>query len=239
MKKTIKMIVIMAIVTMIIGISNISKSFSFNANLSSDNKLVAGQEVKVTLSLSGIDMDDGIRSIGVSKITVGDEFEPISTTSFSSNAFAPTYLNGGLNLISGNPVKDGVAAVTLTLKVKAETTAKSATVKFENIVASSGANTGDVSVGTKAITIKANKPAESGDGTGTTKPSNPNGTQNGTNSSTGKNNIKGTISSSASKKDLPKAGKEENAGIVLLILFITSVGMLYFIKYEITKKYTD
>ncbi len=239
MKRTIKAIVMMTILTMVIGIVNISNAFSFNANLSSANKLVAGQEVKVTLSISSINMDDGIRSIEIGKITVGEEFETIASSNFTSSTFAPTYSNGGLVLMSGTPIKSDGVAVTLTLKVKAGVTANSSTIKFENIVASSGANTGDVSVGTKAITIKANKPAESGDGTGTTKPSNPNGTQNGTNSSTEKNTIKGTVSNTASKKELPKAGKAENTGIVLLILFITSVGMLNFIKYEITKKYTD
>ena len=237
MKKTIKMIVIMAIVTMIIGISNISKSFSFNANLSSDNKLVAGQEVKVTLSLSGIDMDDGIRSIGVSKITVGDEFEPISTTSFSSNAFAPTYLNGGLNLISGNPVKDGVAAVTLTLKVKAETTAKSATVKFENIVASSGLKTGDISVGTKTVTIKANEPAQSGDEPGTTNPSTPDGTQNNPNKNEQKptnNNSTNKISSLDKTPDrLPKAGYANIKTIIIpAVLLLIIAGVVSLIKYK-------
>ncbi|MCI8640651.1 MAG: hypothetical protein HFJ59_02090 [Clostridia bacterium] len=243
MKRTIKAIVMMTILTMVIGIVNISNAFSFNANLSSGNKLVAGQEVKVTLSISGINMDDGIRSIKIGKITVGEEFETITSSNFTSNTFAPTYSNEGLVLMSGTPIKSDGVAVTLTLKVKAGVTANSSTIKFENIVASSGSNTGDVSVGTKAITIKANAPAESGDGTGTTnpptKPTTPNGTQNGTNSSTEKNTIKGTVSNTASKKELPKAGKAENTGIVLLILFITSVGMLNFIKYEITKKYTD
>lgn len=231
MKKTIKMIAIMAIATMIIGISNISKSFSFNANLSSDNKLVAGQEVKVTLSLSGIDMDDGIRSIGISKITVGDEFEPITATSFSSNAFAPTYLNGGLNLISGNPVKDGVAAVTLTLKVKAGTTAKTATVKFENIVASSGLKTGDISVGTKTVTIKAdetqqggttNPPAEQ-----PTNPSTPSGTQGGTSTSNKK------VTTDKTPDRLPKAGYTNIKGIIIpAVLLLIIVGVVSFIKYK-------
>ena len=230
MKRTIKAIVMMTILTMVIGIVNISNAFSFNANLSSGNKLVAGQEVKVTLSISGINMDDGIRSIKIGKITVGEEFETISSSNFTSNTFAPTYSNEGLVLMSGTPIKSDGVAVTLTLKVKAGVTANSSTIKFENIVASSGSNTGDVSVGTKAITIKTNPP---------TKPTTPNGTQNGTNSSTEKNTIKGTVSNTASKKELPKAGKAENTGIVLLILFITSVGMLNFIKYEITKKYTD
>ena len=227
MNKTIKTIMMMIILTMVIGIVNISNAFSFNASLSSSDKLVAGQEVKVTLSLSGIDMDDGIRSIKIGKITVGEEFETISSTNFTSNVWMPTYSNGGLVLMSGTPIKSDGVAVTLTLKVKAGVTADSSTIKFENIVASSGSNTGDVSVGTKAITIKTNPP---------TKPSNPNGTQNETNTSTGKNTSKGTVSESASKKELPKAGESKSIVVISLILIVIVAGVLSFMKYKKTKK---
>ncbi len=244
MKRTIETIVIMIIILIIIiGIANISNAFSFNANLSSSDKLVAGQEVKVTLSLSGINMDDGIRSIKIGKITVGEEFETITSTNFTSNTYAPTYSNGGLVLMSGTPIKSDGVAVTLTLKVKAGVSANSSTVKFENIVASSGSNTGDISVGTKTIAIKANEPVQSGDGTGTknppTNPSTPSSTQSGTNTLAGKNTTKGTVATTASKKELPKAGKSENTAMILLILCIASVASISFIKYEITRKYTD
>ena len=240
MNKTIKTIMMMIILTMVIGIVNISNAFSFNASLSSSDKLVAGQEVKVTLSLSGIDMDDGIRSIKIGKITVGEEFETISSTNFTSNVWMPTYSNGGLVLMSGTPIKSDGVAVTLTLKVKAGVTADSSTIKFENIVASSGSNTGDISAGTKIITIKANAPAESGDGAGTTnpptKPSNPNGTQNETNTSTEKNTSKGTVSESASKKELPKAGESKSIVVISLILIVIVAGVLSFMKYKKTKR---
>ena len=233
MNKTIKTIILIIVFTMVIGSVNIAKAFSFKANLSSGDKLVAGQEVKVTLSLSGIDMDDGIRSIKIGKITVGEEFETITSTNFTSNIWSPTYSNGGLVLMSGTPIKSDGVAVTLTLKVKAGVTADSSTIKFENIVASSGSNTGDISAGTKIITIKANAPAESGDGAGTTNPSNPNGTQNQTNTSTGKNTSKGTISETASKKQLPKTGSSESIVVISLILIVTVVGVLSFMKYKI------
>ena len=240
MRRTIRIIVMMAILTMVIGAVNISNAFSFNANLSSGDKLVAGQEVKVTLSLSGINMDDGIRSIKVKKITVGEEFETVSSANFTSNTWMPTYSNEGLVLMSGTPIKSDGVAVTLTLKVKAGVTADSSTIKFENIIASSGSNTGDISVGTKTITIKANEPAQSGDGTGTTdpstKPSTPSGTQNSNNSSTGKNTNKGTVSATASKKELPKAGKAENSLSISLILIIMVAGTLSFIGYEKIKR---
>lgn len=156
MKKTLRIIIMMIITIMIIGGTNITNAFSFNAGVSSDEKLVAGQEVKISLSLSDINMDEGIYSIQVKKIVVGDAFEPISQSNFSSNTCMPTYTNGGLVLMSGTPIKNSGEVVTLTLKVKEGISAKSDTVRFENIVASSGSNTGDISAGTKTITIEAN-----------------------------------------------------------------------------------
>ncbi len=244
MKRTIKTIVMMIILTMVIGIVNISNAFSFNANLSSSDKLVAGQEVKVTLSLSGIDMDDGIRSIKIGKITVGEEFETVSSTNFTSDIWMPTYSNGGLVLMSGTPIKSDGVAVTLTLKVKAGVSADSSTIKFENIVASSGSNTGDISVGTKTITIKSNGSATSGSEPGTTNPGTTDGnTQSGSTSSsssqsTGKNTnntTKQTVTSSTAKGSLPKTGSTAGIVIISIILIVVAVGTISFVKYKKTK----
>lgn len=234
MKNTVKVIAIMTIVIMIIGIANTVNAFSFNANLSSGDKLVAGQEVKVILSLNSIDMDEGIRSIKVGKITIGEEFESITTSNFSSNTWAPTYSNGGLILMSGTPITKEGTAVTLTLKVKPGITAKSATIKFENMVASSGSNTGDISAGTKTITIKANETATSGNQTETTNSTTTNKTENGatkpgekTNSTTQKAN-----SSKVTPSKLPKAGSTESIVIIALILMVTVAGIVSFVKYK-------
>lgn len=237
MKKTIKGIVMITIMAMVIGIANLSNAFSFNANLSSNDKLVAGQEVKVTLSLSNIDMDEGIRSIQVEKIIVGEEFEAISAASFSSSTWMPTYLKGGLILMSGTPVTGGGTAVTLTLKVKPGVTAKSATITFENIVASSDSKTGDISAGTKSITIKANETATSGNGTTTPSSTNTGSTQNGTGNPSGKNTSSTTKNTLTSKTTtpgvLPKAGRNV-AEIVLisLMLMVVVIGVVSYIKYK-------
>lgn len=205
MKKTQKVIAIMIVVAIVMGV-NISNAFSFNANLSSNDKLVAGKEVKITLSLSSINMDEGIRSIKVGKITVGEEFEPVSSTSFSSSTWMPTYSKGGLVLMSGTPVKNEGVAVTLTLKVKPGVTAKSSTIKFENIVASSGLKTGDIAVGTKTITVKANDTATSGNNTSTNGNGNGSGstdktnTENGTNQGTQGNTNNTTKKPTSSQK---------------------------------------
>lgn len=238
MKKTLKGMIVMVIAIMVMGIVNVSNAFSFNANLSSKDKLVAGQKVKVTLSLSSIDMDEGIRSIKVGKITLGEEFEAVSSTNFTSNTWMPTYSKGGLILMSGTPIKDAGVAVTLTLKVKQGITAKSATIKFENIVASSGSNTGDISVGTKNITIKADETVEGGNKTeivtGISTPTKPN-TQDELNK-TGENSKNNTTENTTSSKKLPatlpKAGDTKGIVIISLILISIVAGGVSFIRYK-------
>lgn len=237
MKKTLKGMVVIVVAIMVIGIVNVSNAFSFNANLSSKDKLVAGQEVKVTLSLSSIDMDQGIRSIKVGKITVGEEFEAVSTTNFASNTWMPTYLNGGLILMSGTPIKDAGVAVTLTLKVKPGVTAKSSTIKFENIMASSGSNTGDISIGTRTITINEGKIIDSGNNTETNKPTNPDTgkTQDQTNKQEDKSQNNTTKNITGSKKlpdTLPKAGETKGILIIALILVSIMIVVISFIRYK-------
>lgn len=239
MRKIVKMISIILIATMVIGIANLSNAFSFDASLSSNDKLVAGQEVKITLSLSSIDMDDGIRSIKVGKITIGEEFEPIATTSFSSDTWMPTYSNGGLVLMSGTPVKTEGIAVTLTLKVKEGITANSSTIKFDNIVASSGSNTGDIAVETKSITITADKPTTDENGDETTNSGTTGNIQEENKQATEQNvdnTPKGETSSKMAPNKLPKTGSTENVVIIALILIVTGVGIVFFAKY---KKYDN
>ncbi len=230
MKKTIKIISIITIMAIIISIVNISNAFSFNASLSSNDKLIAGQEVKVTLTLSNIDMDDGIRSIKVGKITIGEEFEEITAKSFSSTTWMTTYANGGLVLMSGTPITEEGVAVTLTLKVKQGITAKSSAVSFENIVASSGSNTGDIKVDTKTITIKA----EGGDQTPTTptepeKPTTPTQPEKPTTPNKPENPPKETLPSR-----LPQTGEKEVITIIVTsLMVITAIfGVVSFIKYK-------
>lgn len=237
MKRTLKGIVITTILAIIISIANIANAFSFEGKLTSDGMLVAGQEVKVTFSLNNIDMGDGIRSIKVGKVTAGSEFEGITSSSFSSSSCTPTYSNGGLVLMAGNPVSANGAVVTLTLKVKDGITANSATVKFENIVASSGTNTGDISIGTKTVEIKANSSAVSGDEDGTTTPTIPATSSNkNTSVNTTKNTSKNTIQSSkTTAKRILNAGDATTIAIIAVVAVVAIVGCLGFIKYSKNK----
>lgn len=237
MKKTLRGIVLITILAIIISIANIANAFSFGGTLTSNDKLVAGQEVKVTFSLNNIDMGDGIRSIKVGKVSVGSEFEGISSSSFSSSSCTPTYSNGGLVLMAGNPVTANGAVVTLTLKVKDGITAKSAVVKFENIVASSGTNTGDISIGTKTVEIKANSSAVSGDEDGTTNTITPATTNNkNTPANTAKKTTKNTIQSSkTTAKRILNAGDATTMAIIAVVAVVAIVGCLGFIKYSKNK----
>lgn len=241
MKKTIKIISIITIMAIIISIVNISNAFSFNVSVSSNDKLVAGQEVKVTLTLSNIDMDDGIRSIKVGKITIGEEFEEITAKSFSSTTWMTTYANGGLVLMSGTPITEEGVAVTLTLKVKQGITAKSSAVSFENIVASSGSNTGDITVDTKTITIKAEEKVEGGDQTPTTptepeKPTTPTNpiTPNITDKEQNQPNKTENPPKETLPSRIPQTGEKEVITMIVALLMVITVvfGIVSFIKYK-------
>lgn len=232
MKKTLKGIVMMIIIAMVISISNISSAFSFKANLVSKDKLIAGKEVKVTLSLSSINMDDGIYSIQIGKITVGNAFEGISQSSFSSNKCMVTYANGGLVLMSSTPIKSSEEVVTLTLKVKKGTNAKSDTVKFENIVASSGSNTGDISAGTKTIKIEAKKTNSGNDDTDKNS-----GNKDNSDTGSKKDNTseKNEYTQEILPKRLPQTGEGKNFLIMLLMIGAIVISAICYIRYKLIK----
>lgn len=245
MKKTLKAIVLMAILTIILSISNISNAFSYNASLNkSTNKLEAGAEVKLTLNLSNIDMDDGILSIKVGNIVVGDAFEAISQSNFTGvNGWAPTYSNGALSISSGTKLTNAGDVVVLTLKVKSGNTAKSSTVKFQNMLASSGTNTGDIKISEVSATIgeengndnNSSNPAVSEKQNTPATSSNKNTSANKT-KNTSKNTAKNTIQSSkTTAKRILNAGDATTMAIVAVVAIVAIVGCLGFIKYSKNK----
>ena len=230
MKKTLKTIVLMAIIMIILSIANISNAYSFNAELSkSTDKLDPGTEVKVTLNLSNIDMNTGIQSIKVGKITVGDAFENITSSSFSSTSWMPTYSNGGLVLMSGTPVTNAGNVVTLTLKVKSGNTLTSSTVTFQDIVASAGTSTGDIKIDKRTVTIGAQD--DNSNDTPYTPVTNNNDKQN-----VPANKAKNTISSSkTTAKRILNAGDTTTIIIASVVAIVAIVGCLGFIKYAKNK----
>ena len=226
------------IMIMILGISNISNAYSVGAALSSGDKLVAGKNVTVTLSLSSIDAGEGLSSITVDKINYDTNvFETISASSFAgNNGWNPTYStkSQGLTLTNNTHVTANGAAVTLTLKVKEGVTAKSSIIKFEGIVASAGLTTGDINVGTKTLTVNADSEANGGsENTPSTDTSTPSTTTkaNTTNNTSGKV----TTAKKANISNLPKAGLE--TGMVFVLVAGLVVGIVFYAKYKNIKKY--
>ena len=241
MNKTLKAIVLMSILTIILSIANISNAFSYDASLSkSTNKLEAGSEVKVTLKLSNIDMDDGIQSIKIGKVVVGDAFEAISQSNFSGvNGWSSTYNSstGSLSINTGNKVKDSGEVVVLTLKVKSGNTTTSSTVKFENIIASSGINTGDIKIDERHVTIGAedgnnNNPSTPVTNNTPATSSNKNTTATNSNKNTAKNAIS---SSKTTSKKLPKAGDVASIVVISVVSIIAIVAIVNFIRYSKNK----
>ena len=239
MKNTLRLKIAISVIIMImiLGISNISNAYSVGATLSSGDKLVAGKNVTVTLSLSSIDAGEGLSSITVDKINYDTNvFETISASSFAgNNGWNPTYStkSQGLTLTNNTHITANGAAVNLTLKVKDGVTAKSSIIKFEGIVASAGLTTGDINVGTKTLTVNADSEANGGSestpSTGTSTPSTT--TQDTTNNQQGKV----TTAKKANISQLPKAGLE--TGIVFVLVAGLLVGIVFYAKYKNIKKY--
>lgn len=229
-KLKLKMFVGILIICITLAISNISRAYSANAELSSISKLETGKDVKVTLTIKDIDADDGIRSITIGNITYDTNvFEPITASSFvGENGWSATYStsSGKLAIINGNPMTANNSVVTLTLKAKEGITEKSTKVKFENIIVASSSTTGNIQVGTKTVTIYEDKNAQSGSESGSqseTKANMP------TTSST-KNNKNITTSKSTSNK-LPKAGDETTMAIISVVAILIVIAIVGFAKY--------
>lgn len=243
MKKTLKLKTLIALIVLavVVGISSISNAYSVGASLSSGDKLVAGESVNVTLSLSDIDADTGVTAITVNKVSYDTNvFETITADSFKgANGWTPSYSTNSqaLTLTNNTHIKDASAAVTLTLKVKAGITATSATVKFEGIVASAGLTTGDIDVGTKTITVKAEEKAETGSentqNTNTIAPTQNTTKSNSTTTST--INQTTTTSTKANLSNLPKAGI--SSGIIFVVAIGAVAGVIFYVKYRNIKKY--
>lgn len=235
MKKILNLKMLMGILVMciILTISTISKAYSAGGDLTSSSKLEAGKDVKVTLTIKNIDADDGIRSITVGKINYDTNvFEAITASSFvGENGWSATYSanSGKLAIINGNPMTANNAVVTLTLKAKQAITDESTTIKFENIVvASSSTTTGNISVGTKNVTIYANKDSQSGSETPKTDPTSQPSTTPGTSK---KNTTKNITTSKTKSTKLPKAGDASTIAIASVAVILLIIAIVGFTKY--------
>lgn len=245
-----KTVVVLAIITIILSISTISNAYSVMGSLSSNDKLVAGKNVTVTLSLSDIDADSGVTSITVDKIDYDTSvFETITASNFTgSNGWNPNYstTSQGLTLVNNTHIKENGAVLTLTLKVKDAINVTSSTIKFEGIIASAGLTTGDIEVGTKTLTINVDKTADSGSENTPTTTGSQSTNNNGATSNNGtvksSDDTKSTskksttpVSTTSNLNKLPKTGV--GTGIILLVTVGAIIGIIFYIKYKNIKKY--
>lgn len=232
MRKTIRLkaIVSFIVICVILAVANISRAYSVNGGLSSSSKLVVGSEVVVVFSLSDIDMADGVRSITVENVDYDKAvFEEISGTSFSGSAgWSAGYnaANGKATFTNSTPMTSNGAVITLTLKVKSGITSKSTTITFKNIVAASSVQTtGNITVGTKTVTIKADEEATSG--SEEKQPEAPAAVQEEKKA----NNTPVAIKSSKSNTKHLKAGDSATMMIISSIVVVLAIAIIGFVKY--------
>lgn len=242
-----RILVSVIIVCMILAISNISRAYSVNGSLSTSDRLIPGENVSITFSISDINMAEGVGGISVSKISYDNNvFEQVTKTSFTASGDweVAGYSTSSQVLTLKNDTKSqsNTTVVTLTLKVKEGATATSSVVKFENITATSGLTTGDIPVGTKTVTLHSDAEAQYGSITEPT-PDPGSGSGAGTNSPAadpavepGKN-TPDTKQISASKADRKILNAGDGITIILTAVGIAvfAVAIVGFVKYTKNK----
>ncbi len=174
MKTKIRNITIILILAIIILFSKTVKAESkVEMQLtSSDTKLIAGQSVEVTLSITNIDAGNGIDAI-VGKINYDENvFEEITDEELDGqNKWNVQIYNPNTRLFTiskSSKVNKNSDVLKITFKVKEGVTAENAKISISDIVVSGGSvatgGTGDIKVSETSITIKANQDTEENKG---------------------------------------------------------------------------
>ena len=174
MKTKIRNITIILILAIIILFSKTVKAESkVEMQLtSSDTKLIAGQSVEITLSITNIDAGNGIDAI-VGKINYDENvFEEITDEELDGqNKWNVQIYNPNTRLFTiskSSKVNKNSDVLKITFKVKEGVTAENAKISISDIVVSGGSvargGTGDIKVSETSITIKANQDTEENKG---------------------------------------------------------------------------
>ena len=222
------MIIIM-IITISLSVTAADDNYSVGMSLTSNSKLKAGDTVTVNINLTSVNAGAGIDVISAELNFDKNVFETPSASSFSSStAWTPSYApsTNMMTFVKNDKVKAAETVATISLKVKANISAKSTTVTIKDIIASGGSvatgGTGDITVSTTSVTINADTTS-----TGTTDTSKPN------TSATKTNTVKDKTTTKTST--LPKTGIGQLGIIVIIVL--AGVGIFSYALYKKTDKY--
>lgn len=230
-KKIIAIAIIMLMILMGVKTVNAAGS-SVKMSLSSNSKLVAGQNITVNVNYTQ-SVAGGIGSIMGTLNFDSNVLEYVSATA-QGDWQAAVYTNSTkiLGIERNNNTETTGTIATITFKVKEGVTAENTTITYN--VTDVGL-TDEVSL-SPSVTIDANKDASGSEDEGKTNtPATDNkqpGTTNGNKNGSTKNATKNITTSKSTSSKLPKAGDETTIAIISVIAIIAIVGIVGFVKYS-------
>ena len=223
-----KVITAIIIIMIILAGATVVNAATINANLSSNDKLVAGSTITININI-----DKPVYGMSTTLSYDKDVFE--SATITSSVATSADLSNNVIVIENGTAMSAGTIG-TITLKVKSNIS------KAEAKVSLSGGKATDEDVTTQtlnnpSITIKSNSNSTSDSGSEQTQ--NNNGANAGDSKGTITNNNqtsnKVTTAKKANINNLPKAGLE--TGIIVILALGIVLGIIFYAKYRNINKY--
>lgn len=244
-KKKILIAVLAVIILMFLVINESLAAGSFSASLTPNNtKVSKGSEVKVTLKVSGINVDGGISSL-VATLDYDSDVLSLSDKK-ALNDWTITYNedNSKLVLDKADAITDDQEIATFTFKVAENTSATTTSIKIKSI--SAGNSTIDepatisdvttsITIGTTTITTSpstSTSPSTEPSESPTTIPGGNNTSNNAVNNvPNGNNNTSGSNISTTGNEPVPYTGTASNYVIPLMII-IAILGIVSFVNYK-------
>ena len=157
MKRKMKSLLFITIVTTIVCIAGIANAYSVTGELNSSSKLKAGDIVEVTYKFTSVDAGDGIDSIEGALEYDKSVFEEVTEDSFEGlNKWKIGIYSTEtqrFTVTKSEKITAGSDVFTISLKVKDTINKDSATIKIKDVFVSGGTQTGDIEVAEKSVTI--------------------------------------------------------------------------------------
>lgn len=234
---TLKLFIVGVIVSILLSFSSFAMAatnengFSASMTLTSDSKLKENEDVIVYFKYTNINAGNGVDTVTVGSIDYDKSvFEEVKSASFvGENDWSKSYAaeTNKLNIKTDNRIKNPVAILKVTFKVKSTLTVDSTKIALRNIVTSGGrvvdGGTGDIIVDDAVITIsKEKEPVSTTEKSDLTYDQLKKETTNTPKTSTDKTATK--------KSTLPKTGIEEYGFVAIAVVAV--IGMGSYIAYK-------
>ena len=209
---------------------------NYNVTLKADKTQVnKGDTIKVTVSLSNINVEEGIGAF-VGKLTYDDTvFEKVEqanvlgATGWGTVLYNPAAGYLAVERAAGDCTKENNPVMEITLKVKSNAAIKGAQIMLSEITCSTGEE--DLVANDVSMQIEVKEKSVNNNNTNNNNTNNNNTNKNNTNSNTVKNNTANKVPNS----NLPHAGEENY--IISTIIVLAVLGLISYIRYQKMKNF--